>query len=129
MTPFTGSILPAGKARAAPWCWYHKQCATRPAGKSARPAVGRIGAPGALRRLPDALHRPRSPIAHRAYPGDPIRSHEMSQYLLPLVLKVVPVRCQLNPVQAPSRHGARRATDVPIVPLARPNLQVYNNTR
>ena len=70
MTPFTGAILPAGKARAAPWCWHHKQRATRQAGKSARPSVARIGSPGALRRLPDALHR----AAHRAYPGDPIRA-------------------------------------------------------
>jgi hypothetical protein len=70
MTPFTGSILPAGKARAAPLCSHNKQCATRPAVKSARPSVARIGPPGALRRLPDALHR----AARRAYPGDPIRA-------------------------------------------------------
>ncbi len=73
MTPFTGSILTAGKARAAPLCLHNKQCATRPAVKSARPSVARIGPPGALRGLPDALHRPRSPIAHRANPGDPLR--------------------------------------------------------
>ncbi len=62
-----------------------------PVGQSARPSVGRIGPPGSLRRLPDpssaaaalplrrvdALHR----AAHRAYPGDPIRSHEVSHYL------------------------------------------------
>ncbi len=69
MTPFTGAILTAGKARAAPLCLHNKQRATWPAVKSARPTVGRIGAPGALRRLPDAPHR----AAHRAYPGDPIR--------------------------------------------------------
>ena len=69
MTPFTGAILTAGKARAAPLCSHNKQCATRPAVKSARPSVARIGPPGALRCLPDALHR----AAHRAYPGDPIR--------------------------------------------------------
>ncbi len=39
-------------------------------------SVGRIGAPGALRRLPDVPHR----AAPRAYPGDPIRSHEMGHY-------------------------------------------------
>ena len=47
---------------------------------SARPPVGRIGAAkgvgAALRPLPDALHR----AAHRAYPGDPIRSREMGHY-------------------------------------------------
>ena len=69
MTPFTGAILTAGKAHAAPLCLHNKQCATWPAVKSARPSVARIGPPGALRRLPDALHR----AAHRAYPGDPIR--------------------------------------------------------
>ncbi len=69
MTPFTGAILTVGKARAAPLCLHNKQCATWPAVKSARPSVARIGPPGALRRLPDALHR----AAHRAYPGDPIR--------------------------------------------------------
>jgi hypothetical protein len=73
MTPFTGAILTAGKARAAPLCLHNKQCATRPAVKSARPSVARIGPPGAQRAigrcLPDALHR----AAHRAYPGDPIR--------------------------------------------------------
>jgi hypothetical protein len=54
MTPFTGAILTAGKARAAPLCSHNKQCATRPAVKSARPSVARIGPPGALRCLPDA---------------------------------------------------------------------------
>jgi hypothetical protein len=55
-----------------------QQSARNAAGGQKRPAlrVGRIGAPGALRRLPDARHR----AAHRAYPGDPIRSHEMSHY-------------------------------------------------
>ncbi len=69
MTPCTGAILTAGKARAAPLCLHNKQCAIRPAVKSARPSVARLGPPGALRCLPDALHR----AAHRAYPGDPIR--------------------------------------------------------
>jgi hypothetical protein len=73
MTPFTGAILPAGKARAAPLCLHNKQCATWPAVKSARPSVACIGPPSAQRaigrRLPDALHR----AARRAYPGDPIR--------------------------------------------------------
>ena len=59
------------------------QATRNAAGGQKRPAlrVGRLGAPGALRRLPDAPHR----AAHRAYPSDPIRSHEMSQYFLPLV--------------------------------------------
>ncbi len=69
MAPFTGAILTAGKAPAAPLCLHNKQCATRPAVKSARPSVARIGPPGALRCLPDALHR----ATHRACPGDPIR--------------------------------------------------------
>ncbi len=73
MTPFTGAILPAGKARAAPLCLHNMPCATRPVVKIARPSVARIGPPGAQwdsgRCLPDALHR----AAHRAYPGDPIR--------------------------------------------------------
>ncbi len=73
MSPFTGAILTAGKAGAARLCLHNKQGATRPAVKSARPSVARIGPPGALRCLPDARHRARSPIAHRAYPGDPIR--------------------------------------------------------
>ncbi len=45
MAPFTGAILTAGKARAAPLCLHNKQCATRPAVKSARPSVARIGSP------------------------------------------------------------------------------------
>ncbi len=73
MTPFTGAILTAGKAGAARLCLHNKQCATRPAVKSARPSVARLGPPGAQwdsgRCLSDALHR----AAHRAYPGDPIR--------------------------------------------------------
>ncbi len=73
MIPFTGAILTVGKAGAARLCLHNKRRATRPAVNSARPSVARIGPPGALRRLPDALHRPRSPIARRAYPGDPIR--------------------------------------------------------
>ncbi len=73
MTPFTGAILTAGKARAALLCLHNKQCATRPVVKSAWPSVARIGPPGVLRCLPDALHRPGSPARHRAYPGDPIR--------------------------------------------------------
>ena len=82
MTHFTEAILAASKARAAPLCAYNKRRATRLAAKSARPLrVGRIGAARlrswvALRRLPDAWHR----AAHRAYPGDPIRSHEMRHY-------------------------------------------------
>ena len=91
MTPFTGSILPAGKARAAPWCWHHKQCATRPAVKSARPSVARIGPPGALRRLPDALHR----AARRAYPGGPIRATE-GRALLPAGRVAPCLWCQHN---------------------------------
>ncbi len=70
MTPFTGAVFNAGKARAAPLCLHNKQCATWPAVKSARPSVARIGPPGVLRCVPDALHR----AAHRAYPGDPIRA-------------------------------------------------------
>ncbi len=73
MAPFTGAILTAGKAGAAPLCLHNKQCATRPAIKSAWSSVARIGPPGAQwdsgRCLPDALHR----AAHRACPGDPIR--------------------------------------------------------
>ncbi len=45
MTPFTGAILTAGKARAAPLCLHNKQCATWLAIKSARPMVARIGSP------------------------------------------------------------------------------------
>jgi len=44
-------------------------------------SVGRIDSPWALRRLPDALHR----AAHRAYPGEPIRAHEMCHCPRPLV--------------------------------------------
>ena len=77
MTHFTEAILAASKARAAPWCWHHKQRATRLAAKIARPcgwgASGRRGRCGAC---PMAPHR----AAHRAYPGDPIRSHEMGHY-------------------------------------------------
>jgi hypothetical protein len=54
------------------------------------PFMTRIGAPAPSgtrgRRLPDAPHRPGSPTWHRAYPGDPIRSHERSPYFRPLVL-------------------------------------------
>ena len=77
MAHFTVAILAASKARVVRLCGYNKRRATRLAVKSARPSrVGRIGAPGALRRLPDAPHR----AAPRAYPGDPIRSHEMRHY-------------------------------------------------
>ena len=77
MTHFTAAILAASKARAARLCGYNKQ-RLGAAGGQKRPAlrVGRIGAPGALQRLPDAWHR----AARRAYPGDPIRSHEMRHY-------------------------------------------------
>ncbi len=74
MTHFTEAILAAGKARAAPLCWYNKRRATRLAAKSARPfgwgVSGRRGRCGAC-----PMHASR-----RAYPGDPIRSHEMSHY-------------------------------------------------
>ena len=54
------------------------------------PFMTRIGAPAPSgtrgRRLPDAPHRPGSPTWRRAYPGDPIRSHERSPYFRPLVL-------------------------------------------
>jgi hypothetical protein len=76
MIHFTGTIWTTGKARAALLCRHNKQRATRPVVQIARPPVGRIGSPGSLRRLPDAAHR----AAHRAYPGDPIRSHEMGHY-------------------------------------------------
>jgi hypothetical protein len=65
MTHFTEAILAASKARAAPLCWYNKlvlvqQAVRNAAGGQKRPAlrVGRIGAPGALRRLPDARTAP-----------------------------------------------------------------------
>jgi hypothetical protein len=66
---------------------HNKQRATPPVVQSARPPVGRLGAApfgvgGSLRRLPDALHR----AAHRAYPGDPTRTHERGRYFRPLVL-------------------------------------------
>jgi hypothetical protein len=38
--------------------------------------TGKARAAGSLRRLPDDPHR----AAHRAYPGDPIRTHEMRHY-------------------------------------------------
>ncbi len=72
MTHFTEAILAASKARVAPLCWYNKRRATRLAAKSARPLrVGRIGAPGALRRLPDAR------IALRTAPTRATRSAPM----------------------------------------------------
>jgi len=78
MTHFTEALLAASKARVAPLCGYNKQRATRLAAKIARPfGWGVSSRRGALRRLPDARHG----AAHRAYPGDPIRSHEMSHYL------------------------------------------------
>ena len=96
MTHFTGALWPTDKARVAPLCPHNKQRVGAPVVQIARPPVGRIGAAhfgsgGSLRRLPDpssaaaalplrrvdALHR----AAHRAYPGDPIRSHEMGHYL------------------------------------------------
>jgi len=40
-----------------------------------------ILAAGGVAALARCAHRPRAPAAHRAYPGDPIRSHEMSHYL------------------------------------------------
>jgi hypothetical protein len=76
MTHFTGAIWTTGKARAAPLCQHNKQRATPPVVQIARPPVGRLGPPGSLRRLPDDPHR----AAHRAYPGDPIRTHEMGHY-------------------------------------------------
>jgi hypothetical protein len=76
MAHFTGAIWTTGKARVAPLCRHNKHRATRPVVQSARPPVGRLGAPGLLRRLPDVPHR----AAHRAYPGGPIRTHEMRLY-------------------------------------------------
>jgi hypothetical protein len=77
MTHFTAAILTASEARAAPLCGYNKQRATRLAAKSARPRRGGAyrGA-GGVAALARCAHR----AAHRAYPGDPIRSHEMSHY-------------------------------------------------
>jgi len=85
MTHFTEAILAASKARAAPSCVYNKQRTTRLAAKIARPSGGaHRGSPtqdlGGVAALARCTHRPRAPIAHRAHPGDPIRSHEMSHY-------------------------------------------------
>ncbi len=82
MTPFTGAILTAGKARAAPLCLHNKQCATWPAVKIARPSVARIGPPGALRRLPDAAASRCTP----RLPGRPNTRHERGHYLRSSVL-------------------------------------------
>ena len=79
MTPFTGAILIAGEARAAPLCPV-QQAARNAASDQKRPASGGAyrGAGGpmglwaALARC--ARHRPGSPTWHRAYPGDPIRA-------------------------------------------------------
>ena len=86
MTHFTEAILAAGKARAAPLCWYNKQCVGA-AGGQKRPALsagayrgGPIQDWGGVAALARCTHRARAPIAHRAYPGDPIRSHEMSHH-------------------------------------------------
>jgi hypothetical protein len=49
----------------------------RPRVKSTRPAVGQIGSPGALRRLPDAKASRCAP----RLPGKPICSHQSASYL------------------------------------------------
>ncbi len=85
MTHFTEALLAASKARAAPLCGYNKQCVGA-AGGQKRPAFGEAhrGSPiqdlGGVAALARCTHRPRAPTAHRAYPGDPIRSHEMRHY-------------------------------------------------
>ncbi len=85
MTHFTEAILAASKARAAPLCAYNKRRATRLAAKIARPPGGaHRGSPiqdlGDVAALARCAHRTRAPTAHRACPGDPIRSHEMLHY-------------------------------------------------
>ena len=55
----------------------------RPRVKSTRPAVGQIGFPGALRRLPDAKASRCAP----RLPGKPICSHQIDSYLSGTALK------------------------------------------
>jgi hypothetical protein len=91
MAHFTEAILTASEARAVPLCGYNNlpspkrssgfaqagQRATRLAAKSARPhGGGAYRGAGGVAALARCAHR----AAHRAYPGDPIRSHEMSHY-------------------------------------------------
>ncbi|MDH3910758.1 MAG: hypothetical protein OEU09_05630 [Rhodospirillales bacterium] len=76
MTHFTEAILAASKARAAPLCGYNKRRATWLAAKIARPSGGAYRGARGVAALARCTHR----AAHRAYPGDPIRSHEMSHY-------------------------------------------------
>ena len=75
MTPFTGAILTAGKARAAPWC-RSPQAVRNAAGGQKRPASGgasrAAGCPVEFRAVLARCARHRA--AHRAYPGGPIRA-------------------------------------------------------
>ena len=54
-----------------------KDVRRRPRVKSTRPAVGQIGSPGALRRLPDGSASRCAP----RLPGKPICSHQIDSYL------------------------------------------------
>ena len=56
---------------------HHKHIATTPGRKRTRPAVGQIGPSAALRHLPDAPHR----AARRAWPNEPICTHQIDSYL------------------------------------------------
>ena len=56
---------------------HHKRFATTPGRKRTRPAVGQIGPSAALRHLPDAPHR----AARRAWPNEPICTHQIDSYL------------------------------------------------
>jgi len=78
MNNLTGMILPRGEERAAWRCIsIGKGVRRRPRVKSTRPAVGQIGSPEALQRLPDAKASRGAP----RLPGKPICSHQIDSYL------------------------------------------------
>ncbi len=65
-----GAVVPA----------HHKRAATRRAGKGTRPAAGRNGILGVLRRLPDAHGIAQGVPLGTAPTQEAISTHQMSHY-------------------------------------------------
>jgi hypothetical protein len=131
MTHFTEAILAASKARAARLCRYNKQRARRLAAKCARPSgwgvSGRRGRCGA----PDAPHRPGSSLGHRAYPGDPIHSHEMVHKAYPHASGLIEIwaTSQVAFTGHAMEHKRIHALVSPVIAEARHQIWWYRKQR
>ena len=71
-----------------------KDVRRRPRVKSTRPAVGQIGSPGALRRLPDGSASRRAPRQKSHVPGKPICSDQIVSYLSGTALTLADSNCR-----------------------------------